>query len=116
VEFPVTAHTGEAGLGQAPGGDPGTVEPSQEREELVVDVDEVSIDLAGLEREVPLEGPDAAALEVDPPKAGRGHQSVALVRFAVKPVLGRRPIAEDGQRLVKGIAQERSVGGQESGD
>ncbi len=89
----MTSHTWEAGLGQTPGGDPGAVEPSQEREERVVDVDEVGIDVTRLEREVPLEGPDTAALEVDPSKTGGCHESVAVVRFAVKPILRRGRVA-----------------------
>jgi hypothetical protein len=72
----------------APGGDHRKNEPSTLCEKDVVEVRIVRADLVRHVRDVELDGPSAARLEVDEQQAGVGAQHVAGMRFAVQQLLG----------------------------
>ncbi len=86
VNFAVFVHLRMA-RSQAPRCDACTIESPQQSKKVQICLGKQVDDLIRLKCEVPFEGANAAALEVDPANSLASHDPISIVRFTVKPAL-----------------------------
>lgn len=106
MHLPVTLHLREGGRGQTPRGDAGTVESPQPGQSGCVGFLEEDCHFGGLKREVPLEGPYARILKIDPSDGPASYQPVRIMRLTVEAPVA---VGEHGC-LVEHVSEEGPIG------